>query len=217
LRSAHLKLPLPDNLYTIVAKKEFMIAISFFYMPFKSILQFAIICPMLLHPDCSKLPQPNHFDFQSTAPDIGSASACIEVHGKVLGDIIPASKVFLYESCNLKYSTAMSTIRKCRPSRWASVNISKGFKFDCLSFGKYVFVIPAMSYNGSIGSPLPYEFDCPNVSIKIAFQGGDMHYAVGAFSIEKPQNRSDSDCNENPFLCRTTRGGLYRDCPLDLK
>jgi len=71
------------------------------------------------------------------------------------------------------------------------------------------------SYNGFVGSPLPYEFDCPNVSIKIAFQGGDIYYAVGAFSIEKPQNRSDSGCKEKPFLCQTTRGGFYRECPFD--
>ncbi len=51
-------------------------------------------------------------------------------------------------------------------------------------FGKYVFVIETSSFERSVGSPLPYEFDCQNFSLEIAFQGGDSQYAVGAFSIK---------------------------------
>jgi hypothetical protein len=154
---------------------------------------------------------------QSTAPDTVSESACIKVHGKVLGAITPNSKVFLFQTHSLNYSIVMGTVRYGYPIGCSYVNESQGFTFDCLPTGMYAFVVPTASYNGFVGSPLPYEFDCPNVSIKIAFQGGDMHYAVGAFSIEKPQNRNDSDCNDNPFLCRTIRGGFYRKCPLEGK
>jgi hypothetical protein len=192
-----------------------MTVISFFCIPLKSILEFAIICLMLLHLGCLKLSQPNQFDLQPTAPDRESASACIKVHGKVLGAIIPNSKVFLFQTPSLNYSVVMGSIRKDYPIGCTYVNESQDFTFDCLPTGMYAFVMPTASYNGFVGSPLPYEFDCPNFSIKIAFQGGDIYYAVGAFSIEKPQNHSDSGCKENPFLCRTTRGGFYRECPLE--
>jgi hypothetical protein len=194
-----------------------MTVISFFPIPCNVILQFAIIFLIVLNPGCSILSQPIHFDFQSNAPDRDSASACIKVHGKVLGAITPNSKVFLFQTPSLNYSIVMRTVRNGYPIGCTYVNQSQGFAFDCLPTGMYAFVVPTASYNGFVGSPLPYEFDCPNVSIKIAFQGGDMHYAVGAFSIEKPQNRSDSDCNDNPFLCRTIRGSLYRKCPLEGK
>ena len=192
-----------------------MTVISLFCLPLNIILQFAIMFIILLHQGCLILSQPNHFDFQPTAPDKNSASACIKVHGKVLGVIISNSKVFLFKTPGLNYSIVMGTIRIGYPIACTYVNESQGFAFDCLPTGMYAFVIPTASYNGLVGSPLPYEFDCLNVSIKIAFQGGDMHYAVGAFSIEKPQNLNDSDCNDNPFLCRTTRGGLYRECSFE--
>jgi hypothetical protein len=194
-----------------------MSVISFFPMPCNVILQFAIAFIIVLHPGCSNLTHPKHFTLQSTAPDIAPESACIKVHGKVLGAITPNSKVFLFQTPSLNYSIVMGTIKKGYPIGCTYVNESQGFAFDCLPTGMYAFVVPTASYNGFVGSPLPYEFDCPNVSIKIAFQGGDMHYAVGAFSIEKPQNRSDSDCNDNPFLCQTIRGGFYRKCPLEGK
>lgn len=137
-----------------------MTVISFFCIPFKSILQFAIICLMLLHPGCLILSQPNHFDFQPTAPDKDSASTCIKVHGKVLGAIIPNSKVFLFQTPSLNYSIVMGTIRKGYPIGCTYVNKSQGFAFDCLPTGMYAFVIPTASYNGLVGSPLPYTRDC---------------------------------------------------------
>ena len=192
-----------------------MTGISFFCIPLNIILQFAIMFIILLHQGCLLLSQPNHFDFQPTAPDKDSASACINVHGKVLGVIAPNSKVFLFKSPGLNYSNAMGTIRKGYPIRYTYVNESQGFVFDCLPTGMYTFVIPRASYKGLVGSPLPNEFDCLDVSIKIAFQGGDTHYAVGAFSIEKPQSRNDSKCKDSPFLCRKIRGSFYRQCPLE--
>jgi hypothetical protein len=74
-----------------------------------------------------------------------------------------------------------------------------------------------LPYNSLVGSPLPYEFNCPNVSIRIAFQGGDHQYSVGAFSIEKPRGRRSSECKENPILCGIIKGDLYRKCPLSRK
>jgi hypothetical protein len=93
------------------------------------------------------------------------------------------------------------------------VNTTKAFKFSCLNPGKYAFVIPTGSYNGSVGPPLPYEFDCVNVSLKISFQGGDSDYMVGVFLIDKPDYENVSKCRINPFLCIKKRGGLYRKCP----
>ena len=56
---------------------------------------------------------------------------------------------------------------------------------ECIPPGRYAFVNPTSSYYGSVGSPLPYEWTRDNFTLKIAFQGGDPSYSVGAFSITK--------------------------------
>ena len=147
------------------------------------------------------------------APSKNYSSACIDVTGTVLGDIKQDSKVYLYKVYSLNYSKVMAEIRNHQPTDARSVNVSKGFQFDCLCFGQYALVIPTSSYNGSVGPPLPYEFDCVNVSLKISFQGGDPDYMVGAFLIDKPDYENISKCRINPFLCIKKRGSLYRKCP----
>jgi len=181
------------------------------------VLLFAIFSSMLLHQGCSKPSQTVLFENQTTALVNGFSSACIDVNGKVLGDIIPHSIVSLYETASLNYSTVMNTIRRAQPVRQELVNQSSGFQFDCVSFGKYVFVIPTTLYNGAVGPPLPYEFECQNISLRIAFQGGDSAYSVGVFSIQKNIIHENSTCTENPFFCQAKRGGLYKECPFDGK
>lgn len=194
-----------------------MAMVSFHRIHIEYLLLFAIFISMFLHQGCFKPHQTVPFKSQSTAPSNGSSSACINVNGKVLGDIIPHSIVSLYETASFNYSTVMSTIRTAQPVMQELVNESSGFQFDCLSFGKYVFVIPTTSYNGAVGSPLPYELDCRNISLRIAFQGGDSAYSVGAFSIQKTIIHGNSTCIENPFICRIKRGSLYKECSFDLK
>ncbi len=152
---------------------------------------------------------------RSIAPASGSASACIDVEGKVLGGIKPCSKVYLYQTSSLNYSVVMAKIRDNQSVMQECVNATKAFKFSCLYPGKYAFFIPTISYNGSVGAPLPYEFDCANVSIRIAFQGGDSKYMVSAFSIEKPRAVNHTLCKKRPWLCRKNRGSLYIECPFD--
>ena len=139
-----------------------------------------------------------------------SHSSCIPVTGTVLGDIVPNAIVYVYETESLNYSDVMSAARRPWPISWALVNASKGFRFGCLWPGNYTFVIPTSAYNGSVGSPLPYEFDCNNLSLEIVFQGGDSAYAVGAFSIEK-RDRNEPVCGPS---CRLDKGRFYRECPL---
>ena len=112
------------------------------------------------------------------------ASACIDVRGKVFGDVVPGSNISLYETSSLEFNLTMDEIRTKKAIKWSLVNESNGFIFSCISPGNYAFVIPSSSYSSSVGSPLPYEFDCRNLSLRIAFQGGDNWYAVGAFSIK---------------------------------
>ena len=192
-----------------------MVSFQRFYIEY--ILLFAILSSILLNQGCLKPPETVPFDNQSTAPANDSSSACIDITGKVLGDIIPYSIVSLYETASLNYSSVMNTIRANQPVKQELVNQSSGFEFDCLSFGKYVFVIPTTSYNGAVGAPLPFEFDCQNISLRISFQGGDSAYSVGAFLIQKNIIYENSTCPENPFLCRDKRGSLYKECPFDLK
>jgi len=135
---------------------------------------------------------------------------CIDVRGTVLGDIIPNTSVFLYNTSTTAYDVVMTEIKEPFPATSSFVNESKGFSFGCLLPGKYAFVIPTISFNGSIGSPLPYEFDCQNLSLRIAFQGGNYSYAVCAFSI-KNSHQLKTDCIENEKNCEEP-GNLYRSC-----
>jgi hypothetical protein len=144
----------------------------------------------------------------------GSSSTCIAVKGIVIGDLFPGSRVYLYETSGLNFSVVMTEIRTTQPISWEIVHESRGFEFHCVSLGTYALVIPTSSYKGAVGSPLPYEFDCRNFSLRIAFQGGDPHYAVGAFSIEKTSSQIIPWCIETPLSYPVPRKGLYRECQL---
>jgi len=173
------------------------------------------ISVILLCAGCQQHSQSASQACRSIAPASGSTSACIDVEGKVLGGIKPCSKVYLYKTSSFNYSVVMAEIKDNQSIMQECVNATKHFKFNCLYPGKYAFVIPTTSYNGSVGAPLPYTFDCANVSIKITFQGGDSKYMVGAFSIETPRAVNQTLCKKRPWLCRKNRGSLYIECPFD--
>jgi hypothetical protein len=181
----------------------------------ENILIFVIIASVLLFHSCVKPPETSSYDSQSTAPANISSGTCIDVGGKVLGDIIPYSAVSLNEISNFNLSDVLATIRSSQPVEREYVNATGSFKFSCLSSGKFAFVIPTTSYNGSIGSPLPYEFDCKNFSLRIAFQGGGSQYAIGAFWIKNASAHNRSRCAENQFLCQLGNRSLYRACHLE--
>ena len=139
---------------------------------------------ILLTPGCVNSSGPVSDTKNKTAPSNGYTGGCIPVEGRVLGDVKPYSIVYVYETRSLHYDDVMSSARKPWAISWALVNESGGFDFPCLIPGKYVFVIETSSFGNSVGTPLPYEFDSRNISLEIAFQGGDSQYAVGAFSIK---------------------------------
>lgn len=182
----------------------------------KRIVFISIIIAISLCQGCANPSQTLPYSVKKTAPSDGSASACIPVEGRVLGDVQPYSVVYVYETQSLHYYDVMSSARKPWPISWALVNESAGFEFACLTPGKYVFVIKTSSFGRTIGPPLPYEFDCQNFSLEIAFQGGDSQYAVGAFSIKNSSALNKSACTEDPSSCLAQKGSLYKKCPLGL-
>ena len=120
-----------------------------------------------------------------SAPARGCSCACIDVYGRVLGDVLIGSEVNLYRVSSTEPAFVMAEIRSREPIDWAAVDAQKRFGFECLSPGAYAFMVPASSYNGSVGAPLPDQIECGNLSVEIAFQGGDGRYAVGGFSINQ--------------------------------
>ena len=88
-----------------------------------------------------------------SAPATVSSGACIDVYGRVLGAIIPGSRVNLFEVSSTEFSVVMEEIRTRRPIEWSIVDEKKRFGFKCLSQGDYAFVIPVSSYNWSVGAP----------------------------------------------------------------
>ena len=183
---------------------------SNFYIAFLSI----VISMILLCTGCQQPLQSVCQASRSTGP-AHIISACIDVEGKVLGGIKPCSKVYLFKTSSLNYTVVMAEISNGQSVKQECVNVSKAFKFNCLYPGKYAFVIPTTLYNGSVGAPLPYEFDCANISLIIAFQGGDSKYMVGAFSIIQSPVENKTGCKKNPLSCLKKRGSLYRKCPFD--
>ena len=110
-------------------------------------------------------------------------NSCLPVNGRVLGEIIPGSNIDLYKLDNLNFTYTLEYIRFHRPVQRAVVNTTKGFRFNCLTDGKYAAVIPTTSFIRTVGSPLPYEFEKDDFSLHIVSQGGDYQYAVGKFEI----------------------------------
>ena len=171
------------------------------------------ISVILLCTGCQQHSQSVSQTYLSIAPANVSTSACIDVEGKVLGGIKPCSKVYLYKTSSLNYSVVMAKIRDGQTIMQGCVNATKAFKFSCLYPGKYALVIPTTSYNGSVGAPLPYEFDCANVSLRIAFQGGDSNYMVGAFSIEKLRAVNNSMCKTDLGYAKKTEEVFILNVP----
>jgi hypothetical protein len=178
----------------------------------EALMLVCIAMAMMTTCGCSNWSEPAHSEVEPEAPAWASPSACIDIKGEVLGDIIPNSSIYLYEISGTELMVVLREIRTGSPLKTGIVNESAGFKFGCVSPGKYVATIPTTSYNGSVGAPLPYEFDCNNLSLRIAFQGGDYHHAVGAFFVEDSVTRLTIMCTENPVLCRNPTGNLYRNC-----
>ena len=180
----------------------------------KEIVFISIIIAISLCQGCTNPSQTVLNESKKTASLNGYTGGCISVEGRVLGDVQPYSIVYVYKTQSLQYNDVMSSARKPWAISWALVNESAGFDFPCLIPGKYVFVIETSSFGHSVGPPLPYEFDCQNISLEIAFQGGDPQYAVGAFSITNPSALNKSSCTEDPLSCLFLKGSLYKKCPL---
>lgn len=125
-----------------------------------------------------------------SAPASVPPGACIDVHSGVLGDVLPGSMVNLYQVSSTEPSVVMKAIRTRQPIDWAAVDAQKRFGFDCLSPGAYAFMVPATSYNALVGPPLPDEIEGGNLSVEVAFQGGDGQYAVGGFSINQSSRKA---------------------------
>ena len=127
------------------------------------------------------------------APSNISDSACIDVHVHVLGDVIPNSTAFLHAVPSTEYDDVMRTVQRNNASVTFTVNHSQGFMIPCLAAGQFAIMIPTSSYNCSVGYPLPDETCTDNLSIKVAFQGGNYLYAVGVFEILWRENNQICD------------------------
>jgi len=153
----------------------------------------------------------------TSAPSNDTRHSCIDVYGKVFGDIVPFSTVSLYQTVSVDYATVMTVVRTEKPISQTLVNETAGFSFKCLTAGKYIAVTPATLFiNQSVGSPLPYEFDCRNFSLSITFHGGDSEFLVGVFSILNASTQKKTKCGSDLFLCNKKKSRLYRGCHQNL-
>ena len=151
------------------------------------------ICASLLS-SCSPSRLAAQTPVAQSAPANESASACMDVYGKVLGAVISNSTAYLYITNTVQYDDVMAKVKGDDWAQSTLVNGTKEFMFSCLDFGNYAIMIPTSSYYRSVGYPLPYEICTENLSIEIAFQGGDHQYAVGVFSVHR--NNQTSQCEE---------------------
>jgi hypothetical protein len=171
-----------------------------------------IIMAILLFSGCSYKPGATVCKFQKPSIESGYGSTCMNIQGTVAGDIISGAQVYLFQPSSLNFSVVLTEIRTIPALGWRPVNESGAFEFHCLSAGEYVFVIPTTSYNGWIGFPMPYEFDCENFSVRIVFHGGDYQYAVGAFRVIDSRVGYVEKCTDSSWICRDLMGSLFREC-----
>jgi hypothetical protein len=183
----------------------------------ESAFKMAVLFIIFLLYGCTN-PSDTHQSFSPTsAPSNDAPPACIDVYGKVFGDIVPFSTVSLYQTMSVDYATVMTVVRTEKLISQTLVNETNGFSFKCLSTGKYIAVTPATLFiNQSVGSPLPYEFDCRNFSLSIAFHGGDSEFLVGVFSILNVSTQKKIECGLDLLLCNKKKGRLYRRCHQNL-
>jgi hypothetical protein len=173
---------------------------------------------VLLCLGCTSNNEESSPEIEESAPVGFPADACVDVEGLVLGDVIPYSNVSLHQVPMLDFDVIMHLIKTTPPVMSSAVNESKAFIFKCLYPGKYVLFIPTSSFNHNrVGSPLPYEFDCEYISLRIAFQGGNKQYMVGAFSIEREAGMNTSEETKESRLSVSPRGRLQKECPLSLE
>ncbi len=150
---------------------------------------FFLLRGFLACKSCSSGPQFQSTKTPESATARGSSGACVDVHGNVLDDVLPGSTVNLFAVSSTDSSVVMQEIGSGEPIDWAAVDAQKRFRFECLSPGVYAFRVPALSCNGSFGAPLPDEIECGNLSVEIAFQGGDGRYAVSGFSVNQSSRK----------------------------
>jgi len=137
---------------------------------------------------------------------------CYAVEGNVLGRLNPNSSVNLYRSSRTEFNYIMNYVRENRPDEKVSIHARQEFQIDCLYPGSYILAIPAKYYNKSMGAPLPFEFECPNATLKILYQGGDSSFWVGVFTLNTPANIESITANRS--LGYSILGPRSRPCPI---
>ena len=155
-------------IYVLATMSMLSLIISFlclFHPPAKS-ESFAMSQPVIIAGPAEKVSEP-----------------CLEVYGRVWGNVLPGSRVYLHQTNGTTYDQVMAAIRRQDPMDWTVVGPGNKFGFGCLPPGSYALSVPGFSYNKSVGYPLPLELMMKDLSLDVAFQGGDSNYAVGAFSI----------------------------------
>ena len=124
---------------------------------------------------------------------------CLEVYGRVLGDLKPNSKVYLFRTNSTHYEDVMAAIKMKKPLDSVILDENQRYDFGCLIAGNYAAVVSGHSYAGAVGFPLPVEYSFRNLSLDIAFQGGDINHAVGAFSIQPGKSTTAAGTKEIYF------------------
>ena len=159
-----------------------------------------IMCILILG-GCEGLKIEASFEIRNYSHDIIESEPCYAVSGTVLGKLKPNSNVTLFKSDRTEFDHVMDKVIRHQPFKSASINKSQTFQFECLHHGSYVLAIPVSSYNHSMGAPLPFEFDCPNASLRIRYQGGDSSHWVGVFTLN-----TSTDVKSKP-------GPRFHPCP----
>ena len=113
-----------DSKLCSVANVAFIAAIGFFFL---------ISCS---HPE-----SPGIRPVVSAVPANDSTSACIDVYGRVLGDVVPNSSAYLYRTGSVEYDDVMSEVQGDNFTFTFEVNESQEFMIFFLLYGDYSLMI----------------------------------------------------------------------------
>lgn len=158
----------------------------------------AILLGCLLATSCQN--EKNNGSLDNGTLDLDTS--CVNISGLVLGKPVTDSIVYLYEIDHFELEQVINQIKEREPIQFTKVANGSKFTFTCVEAGSFAAVIPVSSNIRSAGAPLPYEFDCDNLSLRIVFQGGNSDWMIGTFKIESNMSIKNA----------TSRGPLFREC-----
>ncbi|MCX7013701.1 MAG: hypothetical protein NTW86_14300 [Candidatus Sumerlaeota bacterium] len=121
----------------------------------------------------------------------------IETVGVLTAPADPDAWLSLYVTPDLSLNASLFVLDHCAPVFRKKVGRSPLFILGPLPQGKYVVMLPSAAFGRSLqGFPVIAPASTPNLTVEMAFYGGNSQYSLAAFSV-RPVSAQDSEQRSN--------------------